>query len=154
MTQIDLVPVELVFRSDPAEVRGALQQVSAAMRDLRVGADDRGTVELVLAEVLNNIAEHAYAGAPEGAIALTLMPSNARLACRVVDYGRAMPGGVPPPGLEANLDVALQDLPEGGFGWFLIRELVSELSYRRVDHANELGFWLPWTIASDAPIPA
>ena len=33
-----------------------------------------------------------------------------------------------------------QDLPEGGFGWFLIRELTHDLTYRRDGSRNHLSF--------------
>ena len=53
----------------------------------------RSTAELVLAEVLNNVAEHAY-GDGQGPVA---HHARARLAagfqCLIVDQGAAMPGG-------------------------------------------------------------
>ena len=35
---------------------------------------------------------------------------------------------------------APQDLPEGGFGWFLIRSLTRDLTYLREDGYNMLCF--------------
>jgi serine/threonine-protein kinase RsbW len=35
------------------------------------------------------------------------------------------------------------DLPEGGFGWFLIRELTKDLQYVRHEDQNRLTFSIP-----------
>ena len=36
--------------------------------------------------------------------------------------------------------MGLHDLPEGGFGWGMIRDLTDDLSYRRDGARNELRF--------------
>jgi serine/threonine-protein kinase RsbW len=52
-----------------------------------------------------------------------------------------MPGLCLPAGKFQPLD-DLADLPEGGFGWYLIRSLTEELSYRRSNGINRLSFQL------------
>ena len=47
-----------------------------------------------------------------------------------------MPGGTPPAGTLPDLGVEVQDMPEGGFGWFLIRSLVDEMTYERCNTGN------------------
>ena len=42
-----------------------------------------------------------------------------------------MPNGQPPFGFAPDVTVALDDLPEGGFGWFLIKDLARDVSYER-----------------------
>lgn len=56
-----------------------------------------------------------------------------------------MPGGVLPLGASPALVAAgnMGDLPEGGFGWFLIRDLTQNLSYVRDGATNRLDFVLP-----------
>jgi serine/threonine-protein kinase RsbW len=135
--------LHLVFRADPASVRQAL----AGMLDLPplhlLPRDDKGIAELVLAEVLNNVAEHAY-GEAGGEVAVTLALGPAGIRCLIVDGGRAMPGEQLPEGrLPGGPDTQLEDLPEGGFGWGLIRTLSTDLSYARVDGQNRLAFVLP-----------
>ena len=58
---------------------------------------------------------------------------------RVVDTGLPMPGGEAPAGKLGKL-LEIQDLPEGGFGWFLIRSLTQELTYQREGNQNTLSF--------------
>lgn len=107
-------------------------------------AVDDGTVELVLAEVLNNIVEHAYSDAA-GLITLDLRRARGRLCCLLRDEGRPMPAGCLPPGLAPALGPApaIADLPEGGFGWFLIRSLTRDLHYDREPGCNRLSFSIP-----------
>lgn len=104
---------------------------------------DRGTVEIVLAEVLNNIVEHAYACCPPGWIRLFLTPLDDGLACRVEDDGRPMPSLVLPDGRLPDITDEDGLLPEGGWGWALIRSLTAELVYERTARANRLTFRVP-----------
>jgi serine/threonine-protein kinase RsbW len=131
-----------VFAADQTAVRAALR--AALARFVRqVSAEEAGTLELVLAEVLNNVVEHAFAEAGPGRIELTITRDALGLACRVVDDGAPMPGGLLPAGRLPSNAVAVEDLPEGGFGWFLIRDLTRELSYVRDSGRNLLMFRLP-----------
>ncbi len=136
-------PVLLAFSSDPMSVRRALRALAKAALLRTLSPPDRGTVELVLGEVLNNIVEHAYARAP-GPISLHLAPAAGGIACHVADHGLAMLGDRAPDGvLPAGLDGPPAGLPEGGFGWFLIRSLTRDLGYERKDGQNHLRFTLP-----------
>ncbi|MFM7336546.1 MAG: ATP-binding protein [Tabrizicola sp.] len=134
----------LVFQGDPASVRQALTRMVASPPLSDLTDDDRGTAELVLAEILNNVAEHAYSEAG-GEVEVRLDPEPEGLRCLVLDSGREMPGGRLPEGrLPGGPDVALDDLPEGGFGWHLIRSLCAGLTYTRADGQNRLAFFLPY----------
>ena len=133
------MPGRLLLRlaSDPQAVRNGLRDLLASqpLRDL--DEDLRGSVEIVLAEVLNNIVEHAYAGSA-GQIEVTLVPGPSMLWIEVADSGCAMPSETLPAGDPA--EVTLDDLPEGGFGWFLIRSLTQDLVYTRKAGRNTLCF--------------
>lgn len=101
----------------------------------------RENAQIVLAEVLNNIVEHSYAQT-EGEIDLTLNVSAAGLRCSILDRGLPMPEEKIPTTKNPMEDDPL-DLPEGGFGWFLIRTLSKELGYLREGGCNRLSFWIP-----------
>jgi serine/threonine-protein kinase RsbW len=103
--------------------------------------EDRGTAELLLAEALNNVVEHAYARWP-GEIRLSVAPRAGGLAVCICDQGLPMPGASPPKGELPAIDT-FADLPEGGFGWFLIRSLSQQLTYQRHADCNELRFYIP-----------
>ena len=74
-----------------------------------------------------------------GAIELSVSAHNSFLFLRTQDSGLPMPGGELPAGRLAEA-TDIQDLPEGGFGWFLIRSLTQDLAYQRVDGLNILSF--------------
>lgn len=133
----------LIIAGDPMSVRAGLIGLVATVPLCDLSADDRGTAELVLGEVLNNIVEHAYPSVP-GPIDLWLARTGAGLACKVADRGLAMRDGRAPVGaLPAGINGALEDLPEGGFGWYLIRTLTKDLQYERVQSQNHLSFTIP-----------
>jgi serine/threonine-protein kinase RsbW len=132
--------LNLAFPAGPEEVRLALGRINSSLAALGIGSDAMGRVELVLAEVLNNVVEHAYAQMC-GEIALQLAQCDNALSCRVADGGCPMPGGQLPSG-RLSLDEAAE-LPEGGFGWHLIRSLAEDLRYMHTGGQNVLTFRIP-----------
>lgn len=99
------------------------------------------TLELVLAEVLNNVVEHAYGDSGQGMIGLSVTVRDHRINCEVADRGAPMPDGRLPPPRRHNPDaLGLQELPEGGFGWGLIHDMTTGLKYRREHGTNRLCF--------------
>ena len=135
---------------DPPD--GARIVIDATMLDVREGlrdlmrcpivqdlsSDCLGTTELVLAEALNNVVEHAYARY-KGQIEVEVRRDPVQLRFNIADQGLPMPGAEPPEGDLPPVG-AFEDLPEGGFGWFLIRSLSQNLVYRREGERNLLSF--------------
>lgn len=101
----------------------------------------RAEAELVLAEVLNNIAEHAYSDRA-GPVTVRLRHCGKGIYCLITDHGGAMPGDTLPDGRRPECSPAHEDLPEGGFGWHVIRLLARDLRYGRKGGYNRLGFFL------------
>lgn len=145
--------IRLDLAANPVAVRAGLETVLDALAQAGFSEDDRALAEILLAEVLNNVVEHAYCGAG-GRIELTAAAGPApgtlagTLAGRtlwftVYDWGLQMPPGVVP---GADLPpIAAADLPEGGFGWHLIRALAACL-----DHGREGGRnWLRFSLAPE-----
>lgn len=131
-----------VLNAGPEDVRQALADLRARFEDA-VDADTMGRLELVLAEVMNNVAEHACApGATPGLMHLCVVMHDSGLSCAITDHGNQLPPDcLRPRGLPAMDPL---DLPEGGFGWFLIQGLTHSLCYYREDHRNCLAFTVPW----------
>ncbi len=134
-----LAPFDFSVQSGQLAVREALSLFLEKLDPLNLGAEEAGTVELVLAEALNNIVEHAYPpSGPSGPISIRCAHRNDGLIVNIKDEGTAMPDGQMPIGQLSSLDVALEDLPEGGFGWFMIQHLAKDVTYYRVDNENHL----------------
>lgn len=120
------------------DVRLALAWMETAMSGLVCCAETMDAARTILAEVLNNIVEHAYAGQP-GDIGISFRLSGDALAFTVTDRGGGLPGGVLPQG-DLPAERGIEDLPEGGFGWYLIRLLAEDLVYLRIGGENRLSF--------------
>jgi serine/threonine-protein kinase RsbW len=131
--------LRLAISADPVAVRAALATLCDTLILRTLAEDARGTAELVIAEALNNIVEHAY-GEDGGEIEIVLRRAPGALFCQIADRGRPMPGGTAPAGRLPAADTA--NPPEGGFGWYLIRSLSQDLRYRREDDWNRLSFSL------------
>lgn len=69
-------------------VRSALGQLLEGLKPLALDVEEAGTVELVMAEALNNIVEHAYPENQEGGpIDITCAHASDGLHLTVVDSG-------------------------------------------------------------------
>lgn len=130
------------FLAEPNAVRDALRRAVARFAR-RITQEDAGTLELALAEVLNNVAEHGYAGLPPGPVQFHLRRAGGALHCRVEDEGHPMPGLVLPPGSLQPVAETVEGLAEGGWGWALIRDLTTDIRYTRVGGSNRLTFRIP-----------
>lgn len=116
---LDVVTPHILSRVDTAVARAGLKNL----------CDD---VQIVLAEALNNIAEHAYGRVALGAVSVTVMRHGNDLCIDIADWGR--------PFVEdhGTCGPAPEDLAEGGYGRFLIQALSSEARYSRSGGRNNL----------------
>ncbi|WP_159440044.1 ATP-binding protein [Phaeovulum vinaykumarii] len=128
--------------ADPLAVRDALAAAVARFVD-QLSREEAGTLELVLAEVMNNIVEHSYGERHEGTITLSIVRDRRGLSCSVSDDGVPLPPICLDEPRLPSTDVAREHLPEGGFGWFLIRDMTRDLGYHRENGRNLLAFRLP-----------
>ena len=136
-----------VLRAQPSSVRDTLVDVRRRFSQ-EVNDDTLGRLELVLAEVMNNVAEHAGAdvdGQTASAmphIHLCIVRHETGLACAITDNGISVPDECLLPRALPRNDVT--DLPEGGFGWYLIQDLTQALCYYREHQRNFLAFSVPF----------
>ena len=131
---------DVTIPADFLSVRHGLQNLFSQDPLVDLSEEQRGQSEVVLAEVLNNIVEHAYCGT-YGQIQISITRAAGFLDIRIIDGGRPMPDHKLPCG-ELRPLFEGQEPPEGGFGWFFIRSLTQDLQYRRVQDQNILQFRL------------
>ncbi len=135
-----LPPIKVSVKSGEHAAREALTALLSDLKALDLDIEEAGTIELVVAEVLNNICEHAYSGLENaGSIEVECVHASDGLHFDIRDAGKPMPNGRTPLGMPANLDVDFMDLPEGGFGWFLIQDLAKDVEYQRIGTRNQLS---------------
>ena len=127
------------FPASPAEARAGILATIDMLKTAGLPGERLDQVQIVLAEVVNNIVEHGYAPEVTGHIGVNYALSPSALTLVVIDTGAGFPGGGLPPDKATDLSVPRQDLPEGGFGWPLIRKLTSAITYDRREGCNLLG---------------
>lgn len=123
-------------------VRTALERLRRELEGLGASDEEAFSAELVVAEALNNVVEHALRDAEDPRFDFCLCQAARGLLVAITDRGHPMPDGMPPLGANPEIPAAVEDLPEGGFGWFLIRELARDLTYARRGGENRLTFRL------------
>ena len=121
-------------------IREGLAEVRARLARMNLMEEELTTVEVVLAEVMTNIAEHAYAWRRDGEMVLGLRMTAEGLMVSVTDEGLPMPDAELPFGERLDPTVPLDDMPEGGFGWLIIRQLARDVTYLRQQGVNQLSF--------------
>ena len=136
-------PIRRRITSGDVATRETLIDVTEALTAAGLSNDDVANAELILAEALNNIVEHAYAGT-RGPVDLCIEIRRDGLACTLGDQGREAPLGYPPDPPLPEIEPPFE-LPEGGFGWHIIRCLTTDLRYRREGEWNVLSFWMPFS---------
>lgn len=137
----------------PADT-GAIQATLLDMRDRfgpEIDADALARVELVLAEVMNNVAQHgtgrgktADPARPGRALTihLSVAAHDRGLACAVTDDGPPLPAAcLAGPEVERSPEHAA--MAACGFGWMIIRDLTQSLFHFREDQRNVLCFNIP-----------
>ncbi|GAA3856976.1 ATP-binding protein [Celeribacter arenosi] len=140
LSGVSVKELRLDVSATPYGVQIGLTTLRDGLRGIGIDDSELPSVELVLAEIFNNIVEHALAETEDGVIEVGLQCTPNGLWITVEDDGNPMPDGKPPLGLLPAVDVPVCDLPEGGFGWFLIRELAHDLTYTREGDKNLLVF--------------
>lgn len=134
---------KICFNGSPCGVRRALSQIREELAAAGATSDQKGRIETVMAEVLNNVVEHALADQSNSLVETQGFRQHPNWCFRVIDSGRPLPQlRLPDQGLP-EVDTNLEDLPEGGFGWAMVHMLTSDISYCRQPGRNCLKFSIP-----------
>ena len=105
-----------------------------------IGPAELEKLDLVLEELLVNIARYAYAPASGEAEVAIVSEGTGKLKLEISDSGNPFnPLEAEPPGLGGPL----ADRPIGGLGIFLVRSLAGSLTYRREGGRNIVSFDFP-----------
>lgn len=126
------------FTATNLDARAGISSVVAKMRSLGIPGTRVDEMQIALTEAVNNVVEHAYGGTAPGDVRIKGELYPERLWISIQDAGAPFPDGELPEGKPADVNVPAGSLPEGGFGWFLIRELASQVQYERSEGSNNL----------------
>lgn len=113
------------------------RKVEEFSRAAALGETEQFHLNLMLDELVTNIIRYAYEDAAEHRIEIELRATDDGFEASVTDDGVAFN----PLGKEApQLDAPLEERQVGGLGIHLVRRLVDQIEYQRIDERNRLTF--------------
>lgn len=120
--------------SDYGNVIEINQQIRKYLTDNNLEEHLCNAVEICLTEALNNVIKHSYGGDNSKMIDINIKKDSKFLEIEIVD------AGFPRKNLiikDLDFDPAdIENLPEGGMGLFIIKQLMDELSYSSHEGKN------------------
>jgi serine/threonine-protein kinase RsbW len=129
-----LVEINLNIISEYNVVPEISRSIRGFLMDQNVEDHLCNAVEICLVEALNNIIKHAYLGDHSKTIDIVVRKDNESLELRMIDEGKPRESLVVN---ELNFDPEdIDNLPEGGMGLFIIKQLMDEMNYYSINGKN------------------
>jgi serine/threonine-protein kinase RsbW len=105
------------------------QFVAEAAKAFGFSDEDSSKIVLAVDEACTNIIKHAYHGAPDQNITITIVREKDRFEVRISDEGKSFDPKTLRP---LNLKEHLTKYRRGGLGVYLIKSLMDEVEYRSI----------------------
>ncbi len=104
-------------------------------REFELSVEDSFSIHLALEEALSNVIMYAYPVDEEHELELTVQYEGNGLVFEIVDWGKEFDPTAQP---DADVTLSLEERPVGGLGIFLIKKMMQNVEYSRVDGRNVL----------------
>lgn len=126
----------LIIRNDIAELNRMVAFLETLEGEGLLPVALVGPINLVLEEALSNVIFYAYDTQGNEEIHIDFLFEGNQLKITISDGGKAFD-----PTLEIDPDITLgvEERPIGGLGIYLIRKLMDEVNYARVEEKNVLS---------------
>ena len=117
---------------------GEVIEINKSIRDYLSGNNIEthvcNAVEICLTEALNNVIKHAYKGESSNQISIIIRLNNNQLEIDIIDEGFPRKNLIIS---ELNFDPTdIDNLPEGGMGLYIIKQLMDDLNYYSLNGKN------------------
>lgn len=120
--------------SDYGNVIEINQQIRKYLSDNNLEEHLCNAVEICLTEALNNVIKHSYGGDASKPIDINIRKDSKLLELEIVDVGAPRQNLIIK---DLDFDPAdIENLPEGGMGLFIIKQLMDELDYSSKEGKN------------------
>jgi PAS domain S-box-containing protein len=129
----DRARIDLHLANEMAEIERALTALREFCDRFDLPPDVRNDVGVILDDLLNNIISYAFEDQDEHVIEVSLATDKQRFIVTVSDDGVEFDPFLRP---EPDIESDINDRQVGGLGIHLIRSLMDDCSYRRVDGRN------------------
>ncbi len=112
----------LVIKSQPAQIARVRNWVAEKAQAAGFSSEDIFALKLAVSETCSNVIRHAYEGADDKDIVVSVGIEGDTLSLTIRDFGKKFDlSGYQPPDLDTP--------SEGGYGIYLTRELMDEVEY-------------------------
>lgn len=125
----------IILTNDISEISKLKEFVEEIGNEFSLTPDVVFNVNLVLEEAIVNVINYAYPKEKHEYIYLSAQLHEGSIVFVLTDTGMQFDPTKAP---EADMTLSLEDRPIGGLGIFLIRQIMNEVSYERIDGKNVL----------------
>ena len=125
----------IILANDIAEIDRLNQFVEEVGEEFSLSADITFNLNLVLEEAVVNIINYAYPEGKHELIYLSAKVHNGSIVFVLTDTGKEFD---PTMAKDADITLSAEDRPIGGLGIFLIRNIMNEVRYERIEGKNIL----------------
>ena len=126
---------EIRIANDLAEISHLYEFIEELGEELKLSSETTMNINLALEEAVANIIMYAYPEGEQHEILLKVTSCPQQLIFLLTDRGQLFdPTQVP----DAEINLPIEERAIGGLGIFLIRSIMNEVSYQRLDDENLL----------------
>lgn len=125
----------IIFANDIAEISKLAQFIEEIGEDFSLSPDVVFNLNLVLEEAVVNVINYAYPKEEHQSIYLSAKLLEGSIVFVLTDTGLEFDPTKAP---DADITLSADDRPIGGLGIFLIRQIMNEVKYERIDGKNVL----------------
>lgn len=124
----------LLIKNDPAQLALLYEFLEQLTVSCGISMPQQMEIKLALDEAVTNVIQYAYPGTT-GDIRMDVVCENRQLKITITDKGIAFN---PLENKEPDVTLPLEERPIGGLGIFLVKQLMTDVSYQRSDGYNIL----------------
>ena len=125
----------IILANDLSEISRLNDFIAEIAEESSLGPDEVFNLNLVLEEAVVNIINYAYPKEDKESIYLSAKADKDSIVLVLTDTGKAFdPTSVP----DVDVTLSAEDREIGGLGIFLIRQIMNEVRYERIDGKNVL----------------
>ena len=125
----------IILANDIAEIARLAQFVDEVGEEFNLTPDVIFNLNLVLEEAVANVINYAYPKEDHESIYLSARLQEGSIVFVLTDTGKEFDPTLAP---EADITLSAEDRPIGGLGIFLIRQIMNEVKYERIEGKNVL----------------
>lgn len=131
--------IRFTIEPDLEELAPAAERIRLFLSGLGVDRTAIFAIEMVVEEIATNAIKYGFRSSQKGEITIEASTTPTRAALTIEDNGDAFD---PTEAADPEVNRALEDMPVGGLGIHLVRELTDSFEYERINDRNQVRVWV------------